>query len=71
MLLLGNLDNRSYAGLSYLQLNNGLDNANWNIGGRAYGRIFFNVNKALGWQQFCICLLLHNSINLSPVLPAL
>ena len=47
MLLLGNLDSRSNAGLSYLQLNNGLDNANWNIGGRAYGRIFFNVNKAL------------------------
>ena len=47
MLLLGFLDYGSHAGLSSLQLNNGLDNTNWNIGGRAYGRIFFNVNKAL------------------------
>ena len=37
ILLLGNLDVWSYAGLSFLRLNSGLDVAVWYIGGRACG----------------------------------
>ena len=32
---LGNLNNGGNAGLRYLNANNGLGNANWNIGSRA------------------------------------
>ena len=34
---LGNLNNGANAGLWYVNANNGLGNANWNIGGRLSG----------------------------------
>jgi hypothetical protein len=37
-LSVGNLDNGGNAGLWYVNANNGLTNANWNIGGRESGR---------------------------------
>ena len=43
----GNSNNGAICGAFCSNSNNTVSNANWNIGGRAYGRIFFNVNKAL------------------------
>ena len=36
-LAFGNLNNAGNSGLAYANLNNGLGNANWNIGARAFG----------------------------------
>jgi len=37
----GNLNNGGNSGLAYANLNNGLGNANWNIGARFSGRYLF------------------------------
>lgn len=36
----GNLNNGVEAGSAYLNVNNALSNANWNIAGRNYGKNF-------------------------------
>ena len=44
---LGNLNNGGNAGLRYLNANNGLGNANWNIGSRASDSISPHLIRAM------------------------